>query len=124
MLKRLRPRHAETTSVVAHRRPAGARHAPRIRPDPVSAEISLVPARQPPSGSPAVPLGSLTQRDARAGASAAPAAASHVTRLAMNLTDGTPVDFTSCHRCEHRTWAARGRPALAVDAVLEQTRKR
>jgi hypothetical protein len=40
----------------------------------------------------------------------------------MNLTDGTPVDFTSCHRCEHRTWEHSG-AELSVDAVLERTRK-
>lgn len=31
---------------------------------------------------------------------------SRVTRLAMTLTDGTPVAFTSCRDCEHRVWAA------------------
>jgi hypothetical protein len=42
----------------------------------------------------------------------------------MNLTDGSPVEFTSCHRCEHRTWAEQGSTrALAVDRVLDKTRK-
>ena len=46
----------------------------------------------------------------------------HVTRLSMSLTDGTPVQFTSCHRCEHRTWEhADGE--LSVDGVLERARK-
>jgi hypothetical protein len=41
----------------------------------------------------------------------------------MNLTDGTPVDFTSCHHCEHRTWEHAGTP-LPVDSVLDRARKR
>jgi hypothetical protein len=44
----------------------------------------------------------------------------------MTLTDGTPVDFTSCHRCEHKTWrdATGTDPVeLAVDNVLDKTRK-
>jgi hypothetical protein len=41
----------------------------------------------------------------------------------MNLTDGTPVDFTSCHHCEHRSWQHAG-DALGVEAVLERARKR
>ena len=38
------------------------------------------------------------------------------------LTDGTPVDFTSCHRCEHKTWE-HGGTELSVDGVLDRTRK-
>jgi hypothetical protein len=41
----------------------------------------------------------------------------------MSLTDGTPVDFTSCHRCEHRTWQHAGGD-LGVEAVLDHARKR
>jgi hypothetical protein len=43
----------------------------------------------------------------------------------MTLTDGTPVDFVSCHACEHRTWRrADGEPAvLSTDEVLDRTRK-
>ena len=58
-----------------------------------------------------VPLGSLTQPGARAGASCRACGSDRVTRIAMNLTDGSPVEFTSCHRCEHRTWASRAAPA-------------
>jgi hypothetical protein len=42
----------------------------------------------------------------------------------MNLTDGTAVDFTSCHHCEHRTWTRAGGGVLPVDTVLEHARKR
>ena len=72
---------------------------------------------------PPPPLGSLTQRDARFEATCVACGSPRVTRLSMNLTDGTLVDFTSCHRCEHRAWEHAG-GALAVDAVLEHTRKR
>jgi len=73
---------------------------------------------------PLVPLGSLTQRDDRPGAACAACGSMHVTRLSMSLTDGTPVDFTSCHRCEHRAWARTDGELLAVTAVLEHARKR
>jgi hypothetical protein len=76
------------------------------------------------SAAPAVPLGSLTQPDHRTPATCTVCASTHVTRLTMSLTDGTPVDFTSCHRCEHRTWSRTGGHEIAVDAVLEHTRKR
>jgi hypothetical protein len=76
------------------------------------------------SAAPAVPLGSLTQLSDRFAASCSVCGSSHVTRVAMNLTDGTPVDFTSCHRCEHRTWSRTGGDVLGVDAVLEHARKR
>jgi hypothetical protein len=69
------------------------------------------------------PLGSLTQHDHRAGGSCTVCGSTHVTRLTMNLTDGTPVDFTSCHHCEHRSWQHAGGP-LGVEAVLQHARKR
>ena len=72
-----------------------------------------------------VPLGSLTQPGARAGASCSSCGSDRVTRIAMNLTDGSPVEFTSCHRCEHRTWEEQGSQGsvLPVDRVLDKTRK-
>lgn len=45
-----------------------------------------------------------------------------VTYLSMTLTDGTPVDFTSCHACEHKTWTHDGRE-LDRSEVLARTRK-
>jgi hypothetical protein len=71
-----------------------------------------------------VPLGSLTQPGARTGAGCRACGSPRVTRIAMNLTDGSPVEFTSCHRCEHRTWAEQGSArALPVAHVLDKTRK-
>jgi hypothetical protein len=71
---------------------------------------------------PSVPLGSLTQSEHRDGAHCAACGTHQVTRLAMRLTDGTPVQFTSCHRCEHRRWEHQGAP-LSTETVLERTRK-
>jgi hypothetical protein len=89
------------------------------------APASRIPAqRGRRQAAPAVPLGSLTQRGDRPGASCAACDSLHVTRLSMNLTDGTAVDFTSCHRCEHRTWTRTSGDVLAMDTVLEHARKR
>ena len=71
---------------------------------------------------PSIPLGSLTQRENRAAIECQACGSTRVTRLTMNLTDGTPVEFTSCHRCEHRTWE-HGGDALSVDSVLNRTRR-
>jgi hypothetical protein len=46
-----------------------------------------------------------------------------VTSITMTLTDGSQVDFTSCHRCEHRTWVQAG-SALELDSVLTKATKR
>ncbi|MFP5346056.1 MAG: hypothetical protein ACLGIA_03385 [Actinomycetes bacterium] len=69
---------------------------------------------------PVAPLGSLTQTTSAGRCHAC--GTSHVTRLALQLTDGTPVRFTSCHRCETRRWDHDG-VELSVDAVLEHSRK-
>ena len=71
-----------------------------------------------------VPLGSLTQRGARSGAGCRACGSERVTRIAMSLTDSSPVKFTSCHRCEHRTWEEQGNnAALPIARVLDKTRK-
>lgn len=74
-----------------------------------------------------VPLGSLTQRGARDGQACRACGGSRVTRIAMSLTDGTPVQFTSCHGCEHRSWEQEGGAGnpevLAFANVLDKTRK-
>jgi hypothetical protein len=68
------------------------------------------------------PLGSLTQRDHRPASTCRDCGSAQVTVLTMSLTDGTPVQFTSCHRCEHRTWEHAG-DQLSVAVVLERSRK-
>jgi formate dehydrogenase maturation protein FdhE len=45
-----------------------------------------------------------------------------VTSISMTLTDGTPVDFASCHTCERRSWSASG-SSLALNSVLDHARK-
>jgi hypothetical protein len=45
-----------------------------------------------------------------------------VTSISMTLTDGTPVDFASCHTCERRSWSAAG-SALPLTSVLDRARK-
>jgi|tagenome__1003787_1003787.scaffolds.fasta_scaffold20638988_1 hypothetical protein len=73
-----------------------------------------------------IPLGSLTQNGARSGATCHDCGSERVTHLAMTLTDGTPVEFVSCHRCEHKTWVdASGvhHHELPVNVVLDKTRK-
>jgi transcription elongation factor Elf1 len=45
-----------------------------------------------------------------------------VTSISMTLTDGTPVDFASCHTCERRSWTAAG-SALPLTSVLDRARK-
>jgi len=79
------------------------------------------PSRRVPSGPVPVPgLGSLTQaHGAREMCTAC--GSSSVTTIAMTLTDGTPVTFTSCHDCEHRSWVEHGEE-LTFAAVLDKTR--
>lgn len=45
-----------------------------------------------------------------------------LTQIGMTLTDGTPVQFTSCHACSHRTWTEDG-TALAIDTVLAKAQR-
>jgi DNA-directed RNA polymerase subunit RPC12/RpoP len=73
-----------------------------------------------------VPLGSLTQAGARPDIVCDECGSRRITHLAMTLTDGTPVEFVSCHRCEHKTWVdASGvqHRELPVESVLDKTRK-
>jgi hypothetical protein len=71
---------------------------------------------------PSLPLGSLTQREARNATSCLGCSSPRVTSLSMNLTDGTPVDFISCRVCGHKTWSHDG-VELSVTDVIERTRK-
>jgi hypothetical protein len=40
----------------------------------------------------------------------------------MTLTDGSQVDFASCHTCEHKSWTQAG-SGLAVKDVLKKAQK-
>ncbi len=45
-----------------------------------------------------------------------------VTSITMTLTDGTSVDFASCHACERKSWTQGGR-ALDITTVLGKAQK-
>lgn len=86
--------------------------------------VRSIPVQRSRRGRPAapvVPLGSLTQQGV-VGPACGSCGSAQVTRLAMTLTDGTPVVFVSCHRCEARRWEHEG-AELSVDSVLDRTRK-
>lgn len=40
-----------------------------------------------------------------------------VTRISITMAEGAVVDFTSCHRCEHKSYASDGEP-VPLDRVL------
>jgi len=67
-------------------------------------------------------LGSLTQPGARTGVICRMCSSARVTRISMELTDGSEVDFTSCLDCEHRTWE-QGEDLLSVDRVLTKAQR-
>lgn len=49
-------------------------------------------------------------------------ASTRVTRISMTLTDGSAVDFASCHTCEHKSWRQGGHD-LDVSTVLRKAKK-
>jgi len=40
-----------------------------------------------------------------------------VTRISITMAEGDVVDFTSCHRCEHKSYVSGGEP-LPLSRVL------
>ena len=46
-----------------------------------------------------------------------------VTRISITMAEGAVVDFTSCHRCEHKTYAADGE-RVPLDRVLSLAAKK
>lgn len=121
---------ARTTTAAKQANTTRRKSAPRTPPTTGSGPAATRPAARPGRSGRRprrtevvhVPLGSLTQRDQRPHAACRCCGSGHVTRLSMNLTDGTPVDFTSCHHCEHRTWENAG-GEISMDGVLDRTRK-
>jgi hypothetical protein len=49
-------------------------------------------------------------------------AGKRVTEITMTLTDGTAVDFTSCHACETKSWKQAGKE-LDISTVLGKAQK-
>ena len=41
-----------------------------------------------------------------------------VTRISITMAEGAVVDFTSCHRCEHKSYVSGGEP-LELDRVKQ-----
>ena len=67
---------------------------------------------------------SLTQTGARPAATCPSCGSARVTSLAMTLTDGTPVRFSSCHECEHRTWTHEGDVLELSDVLARATKQK
>jgi len=86
---------------------------------PVLSRSSRSRARR---SAPSAPLGSLTQLGAGTRHACRSCGSDRVTHIALSLTDGSPVQLVSCHRCEHRTWSQEG-AVLPVENVLTKARK-
>jgi transcription elongation factor Elf1 len=67
---------------------------------------------------------SLTRPGARSGASCPSCGSERLTSLSMTLTDGTPVNFSSCHNCEHRVWADDGGRLDFADVLTRATKRK
>ena len=65
---------------------------------------------------------SLVTAPARTLAVCGTCAGTRVTSITMTLTDGSPVDFTSCHSCETKSWKQNGRE-LDITTVLGKAQK-
>jgi transcription elongation factor Elf1 len=72
----------------------------------------------------AVSPASLTQAGTRPSGSCPECGSERVTALTMTLTDGTPVDFASCHDCEHRHWTHEGQVLDFADVIGRATKQR
>jgi Zn ribbon nucleic-acid-binding protein len=67
---------------------------------------------------------SLTRRGARTGAECPSCGSQRLTTLAMTLTDGTQVNFSSCHNCEHRVWADHAGRMDITDVLTRATKRK
>jgi predicted metal-binding protein len=65
---------------------------------------------------------SLVTTPTRQLATCAHCAGTRVTHITMTLTDGSQVDFASCHTCEHKTWTESG-TVVDVRDVLKKAQK-
>jgi hypothetical protein len=80
--------------------------------------MSFVPQQR--SISPA----SLTQAGSRPSGPCPECGSARMTALAMTLTDGTPVQFASCHECEHREWSHQGNALEFADVIARATKQK
>jgi predicted metal-binding protein len=65
---------------------------------------------------------SLVTTPVRALATCTACSSTRVTAITMTLTDGSIVDFASCHSCEHKRWTQQGRE-LDITTVLGKAQK-
>ena len=65
---------------------------------------------------------SLVTTPTRELATCAHCTSNRVMSISMTLTDGTAVDFVSCHSCERKTWTETG-TGLEVTDVLKRAQK-
>lgn len=79
---------------------------------------SIVPDQRAPQPA------SLTRPGARTGATCPACGSERLTALAMTLTDGTPVTFSSCHNCEHRVWADDSGRMDFTEVLTKATKKK
>jgi hypothetical protein len=87
-----------------------------------------IPVQRRPDGRPtAAPIGAVPSSLVKVPDSARPrcvaCGSQRLIEIAMTLTDGTPVQFTSCRHCEHRRWTD-GDDVLPVESVLSKATKR
>jgi DNA-directed RNA polymerase subunit M/transcription elongation factor TFIIS len=82
----------------------------------------MIPLQRTASA-PAQPA-SLTQAGTRPSGSCPACGSERVTALQMTLTDGTPVRFSSCHRCEHREWSHEGSALPFADVIARATKQK
>jgi DNA-directed RNA polymerase subunit M/transcription elongation factor TFIIS len=87
---------------------------------PPTREIPMIPVQR--TASPVTTPASLTQAGASPSGQCPECGSDRVTALAMTLTDGTPVQFSSCHRCEHRHWSHEGRALSFSDVITRATK--
>ena len=71
-----------------------------------------------------IDLGSLLRDQARGVGSptCSVCASTRITRIGLELEDGSQVDFTSCLDCDHRVWQ-QGEDILSVERVLDKARR-
>jgi hypothetical protein len=67
---------------------------------------------------------SLTQAGTHPSGQCPECRSTRMTALAMTLTDGTPVQFTSCHDCEHRSWRHEGTTLAFADVITRATKQK
>ena len=82
----------------------------------------MLPTQRTSTPSPAA--ASLTQAGTRPSGSCPECGSERVTALGMTLTDGTPVQFASCHECEHRHWSHDGRTLQFTDVITRATKQK